>query len=661
MRYMKTKIKMAVTLLAVWCGVVRISAVEGLKIQVQGSDVILNWPSVEGETFLITYRSSYETNSAWGWLATNLAAATGTNQTTFIHTNGAECSGGGSMAMTVGGGSEGASSATSTKKSSGPQGMQKFMDYKFPELPWNAKVQDWVVQSYPGLLPKLPWSEKAQEEIVRFHAEEVARMSESGSGMALMSGGGGCIPAGFYKVVRFGVSFEGITNGMIATDLFLVGVEVGHLAGELLSLSLMIDGNTVTGLEPRKASVEDRYFVVDTGLYANGEHQLHARATFFNPNAGEDEVPYFDVNAPSLTVSFTNAITFEDWSVDFGFTNWWFTSKSTIFPANYEISIYDAQTNLLRTLTGQITNELIDVPWNLKNSQGQTVTNDNFVSTITVSATNPSVTPNQASKTSPPKKKLANNWVGAGQWVIARQLLYTNRSNADDFFDITDSIVVLGIDAGIKPPVPPRTGGSPWYIHYTNHSASVRSNDWKVLKEALAEPAVRNWYYLGHGGGSGLGNDFQFGLLDGEVGTILKNYRASDPNRRPLRFVWLDGCSTASGAWAAACGIEKKENVPLTFYTKNGKRPGVLCGFANPIYANNPATTPGELDLDFAYYRSNFAFYWEEIGSTVIDAHAQADALTPETDPSFPYHSELKIYGYGNLKYAEYNNPSDWP
>ncbi len=87
------------------------SAIEDLHFKVQGPDVLFDWPSVEGELFIIVYRETMETNTPWVFLATNLPAATGTNRTTFVHTNGAYCPGGGGMGMMTPGGAGGGSVA----------------------------------------------------------------------------------------------------------------------------------------------------------------------------------------------------------------------------------------------------------------------------------------------------------------------------------------------------------------------------------------------------------------------------------------------------------------------------------------------------------------------------------------------------------------------
>ncbi len=617
---------------------------------------------------MIVYRETMETNTPWYFLATNVPAATGTNRTSFVHTNGADCSGGGGMGMMTPAGSGGGSMAeTISEQSVGCESKDSTSgttdSYQFPAFPWDKETQEKIAATFPGLLPLLPWDEETQKQIIFYYEQSKSNSSSSQGGVAVMSsesGGGGCKVSGFYKVLRVGTWIEHLTNNMPVSGLLLVGVEAGHPDGELQSVTLTIDGSPVPHSARKISPFGDRYFVADTTRYSNGEHEIQAHSTFVLKDITGDDVPFLLVDSPAITLQFTNVVTFEEWSELFGETNCCFTIHSTIFAANWQIQIVNEQQVLLKTLSGQTTNGLIDVQWDLRNSQGQLQTSGVFNSSVTITALNTNAGPNQATQQAPVKLQQVKNWPGVGQWVFARQLLFTNYNNSEDFYDIMDSVVALGVEWGIQPPQPPRQSGKPWYIHYTNDLASTRSNDWNVLRQALSNSVVRNFYYFGHGG-TFLGNDFPYGIDSGEMSILLKISLPNHPNYRPLRFAWLDGCATAADDWATQFGIQARPDVSLDFYKTNGTRPGAFCGFANSIYARNHYTPDNTLDLDFAYYRSNFVFYWQEIGATLKSSHQQADQLTPEQDPDYPFHSYLKIYGYSELLYGQYNQPDDWP
>lgn len=82
-------------------------AIEGLKLSVHCPDVWLTWPSAEGETFIVQFRETLDTNSEWITLTNGLPAETGTNLTTFIHSNRVDCPTGQIFGMMFSGGGAG--------------------------------------------------------------------------------------------------------------------------------------------------------------------------------------------------------------------------------------------------------------------------------------------------------------------------------------------------------------------------------------------------------------------------------------------------------------------------------------------------------------------------------------------------------------------------
>src|SRR5690242_7891597 len=61
-------------------------AIEGLRLSVQCTNVVLTWPSVDGsgDNYIIRRRPDLSTNSAWTVVADFYPAATGTNVTVFV-------------------------------------------------------------------------------------------------------------------------------------------------------------------------------------------------------------------------------------------------------------------------------------------------------------------------------------------------------------------------------------------------------------------------------------------------------------------------------------------------------------------------------------------------------------------------------------------------
>jgi|SRR5579883_395027 len=71
--------------LALWvtCSV-PLKAVEGLQVSVQGTNVVLTWPSVDGDTYVIERSAGLTTNTNWICLSNTFPAASGTNITVFV-------------------------------------------------------------------------------------------------------------------------------------------------------------------------------------------------------------------------------------------------------------------------------------------------------------------------------------------------------------------------------------------------------------------------------------------------------------------------------------------------------------------------------------------------------------------------------------------------
>ncbi len=68
-----------------------VSGIEGLKLTIRCPDVVLSWPSIEGENYIVQFRETLSTNTPWGTLTNYLPAEWGTNTTTFTHSNRVEC------------------------------------------------------------------------------------------------------------------------------------------------------------------------------------------------------------------------------------------------------------------------------------------------------------------------------------------------------------------------------------------------------------------------------------------------------------------------------------------------------------------------------------------------------------------------------------------
>jgi len=130
---------------------------------------------------------------------------------------------------------------------------------------------------------------------------------------------------------------------------------------------------------------------------------------------------------------------------------------------------------------------------------------------------------------------------------------------------------------------------------------------------------------------------------------------------RYLRFVFLDGCETSKGGWPSAFGIPKTTNA-LSFYTAAGRkpntRPSAFVGW-DVLVGGSPqwGDTAG-----YKNFRTQWMFLWAHNSQ-----FPQLDEALSEARRTSGWISEglmnsaLRVYGYNNLQFREYNRRADWP
>lgn len=84
---MLNKTKFVLALLVLSAGVLTSSAVQGVRLSLQGSDVALRWPSQPCQAFIIGYRPSLDPSTPWTFLDTAYASASSGTETTYVHPN----------------------------------------------------------------------------------------------------------------------------------------------------------------------------------------------------------------------------------------------------------------------------------------------------------------------------------------------------------------------------------------------------------------------------------------------------------------------------------------------------------------------------------------------------------------------------------------------
>lgn len=130
----------------------------------------------------------------------------------------------------------------------------------------------------------------------------------------------------------------------------------------------------------------------------------------------------------------------------------------------------------------------------------------------------------------------------------------------------------------------------------------------------------------------------------------------------PFRFVFLDGCNTASGGWPAAWGVPK-QSVNSDWYKNSannpsGYRPNAFLGW--DVTVGGKKENWGTIDKFW-----QFREFWMGQWSVSYTGKSLDDALDEARDNSgwvpSQVNAHLKRYGYTAMGFKEYNQVGNWP
>ncbi|MDH7502931.1 MAG: hypothetical protein QHJ82_09535 [Verrucomicrobiota bacterium] len=621
-------------------------AIEDLRLQIQGTDAVLSWPSIEGETFIVRYRPRLDEAHPWTLLTNDYSAATGTNRTTFTHVGMVEypvAGGGGSG----GGGNppllEGASTGqddSDTDKTEWPP---------LPPAPWDAR-----------------WFRDPKDQ-----GEEAT--TESGGEVPL-----GAI--GFYQVVRHGVHFIGLTNGMQLTGAVGLPIEVGHPEGELLHVTIMIDdyGTEAAAMLKPPFPTPFLYFTLDTRLLSNGVHTIQAEATWMVHPANPDPAALVDIASPVMEIEVFNEISFPNWSFHFGelYDSLLINAVSAHPEVDWEVAIFDSQNQYVGSFFGHTTDGQIRAVWNLIDPFGVRRDDPWFDADIYTmweggeavasapgsqaevrmvyrsrSSGGAGLESGGTAATTPPKFKSFDQWPTQGNWVVANQQAFDQFIDHDLLDQMTDNFVGAAESRGYTVFPLDRPPGEALRLHVgPPHDPT---NDWNTLRVALIEPSARNFYYFGHGGKNqiGSGTDAWTHISATQLYSALATANPNAANRHAYRYVFCDGCETAAGDLPLAFGIPKKKVMRLNDFLDDGRRPCAFMGWSKTKWIGLVGKYVWHDHVNFI---THLQYEWIEQGKTLRQAAKDAAEYPDASEVNI---SNLKIYGYDQLRYHEYNQP----
>ena len=623
-------------------------AIEGLRISVVQSNVVLGWPSRTNETFIVQWRAAFDTNTPWTTLATNHLAANDTNWTVFTHTNQIP---GNTNLTTMGGGGGGSGCpppmmmATATPTASSPDAdkvnKEKLKKNDLPPVPWDPA--SWTTAK----TPKKNGPIQAFDEPV---GDPNAPTSQ-----------------GFYRVVRTGLSIFGITNGSVLTQSVELPIEVGLIDfGDLASVVLgETNGHSLGGFihEERSGLTVGKW---RTGYSSNGTYVLQATAHLGEAPAST----YF--SAPTIVVV-SNLFSFVDPIPVAGFVML-FETKTVLTSGTFTVHVYgegspDASNQILSfggiiSATGQL---LVDigngtfypgVQIDMSDNNGNQRPDKNFTVAIlaqvgggqTQAVTN--VVPTEMLWPTNTLYVSGGRIIGPTKFTIGFQPIYGDASlTGQSAVTLQHLISAIYTAAETRPfGLGARPGGN------QSVNALWNENDFTSwLTSDIRDYEVRNLFYFGHGNPKFIGTTKPLGVGRPTPGKItVADLRQVLGTNHPYRFVFLYGCNTATGDIPLAFGIPK-EKMTRSDFADRGLRARAFVGFKNTQWTGIVGTMP----TDHATFIGQFFEAWQ---GTYPTGHPRAgqprglkDALIlgaqsgNTNKPVWSGYNDLKIYGAEDL------------
>jgi hypothetical protein len=298
-------------------------AIEGLQLSLQCSNVVLSWPSVEGDTYIVQYRPTLDVSTPWQTLTSALPADVGTNLTFFTHSNIVQypnCGGSsGSFAAMVGGGND----PMSLNDSGLGVPLARRADGTSAPVPLAIYPPGFDLSGFLIFDP-------ATSEWVAGSGYSVSGLASAGPQLDGLeppsggSGGGGTNSAsgpetGFYQVVQDGVkvldsSITNLTAPAVVSGIISIAFEAGNSVGILQEVSALVDGTRYRGVDPLIGPpFSPGGLTVDTAFLENGDHTFQLEAGWLNPDVGDFNNFMFHRQSDQFVLTVSNNIYYPEW------------------------------------------------------------------------------------------------------------------------------------------------------------------------------------------------------------------------------------------------------------------------------------------------------------------------------------------------------------
>ena len=652
-------------------------AIEGLKLSIHCPHVWLSWPSTNGETYLVQYRATLDTNSYWITLTNYMPPTSGTNLTIFVHSNRVDCPAGqvfGMLRMAGSSCDESMTMKTATTSLSKAERMAIFQareEARLTTLLEKCKVEgrepyDWEIKNQP---PQPPSVEEVRAKILKAKANKTnlgsaaklksevivteeaaleslgaANNSDDPQPANGPNGINGTEPdCGFYRVVRNGLHLSITNNQMLVSDYVELPIELGSTNIGEAQIKFFIDGVPCPG--------------ANIGIGTNGYHVVKWQSNFV-PNGTHDVWLFADLTgsedvyfSATNTVIVTNYVSFNVNLNSFGEQIWVFADFAE--PVSVEIKIYDDDSNayLGSFFEDSDPDGIISFLWDVNYPPQNPVTNKFIrgefygIPQSSSSLGNGSMPLNGAT----PAKPATNVWTKQTGWYSdnfivawANTAKITAPARMEQLmrYGVVD---ILANPAHLSPyTLSPGNGFS------TGSSFRLTESSRTNFLEYLSDPQYRNFYFNGHGNAGGFGDSSRWmenppWIREEELRTTMTNHLGRTPRsvaEHPYRFVFMDTCNGANGNLCEAFGIHRWPGLSVGNYVNLLKlKPRAFIGFRQTV------PLPGTLN-EHLFNASMLAVFF---GSWMDDVNLNGCINTAKQDPNWPLHPSVQTYGAYNL------------
>jgi hypothetical protein len=387
---------------------------------------------------------------------------------------------------------------------------------------------------------------------------------------------------GFYRVVRNGAHLYGMTNGMILSNIVQIPIELGlGTTDEVAGVTFYANGSPLIG-----ASAEGESYAWtlnwDTKMMPNGTYDITAEVSFTALTDSTNTVPV------SVTVS--NAISFPNYFSRIYGSQMWIYAELIDPVADFQLDMYDENTNYLGSFAGSTSDGVISFLWDLTDGNGFSFDSANFYGVFNVSTTPPTAggaEPMAGSSVTTVRQTWAREWNWTQNLNNYYVIAYAPLDNSE-YTTFRQNLTMLGGGEGTYNGVihslsPYNLGAhlSPGNVDQSSafclNNGTAKTN----LLSYLADWHYRNFYFLGHGspyaiGGINPNSRISYTDISHSLTNLLPTTRPI--NYHPYRFVFIDGCSAGAAAFCEAFGIPA-QTVNNAFFSNVGVNSRAFLGF----------------------------------------------------------------------------------